>query len=343
LADGSKVGVKDGAGSTGSEYLGSLIYQRVGGALVLESTGFGGGRINVASGGSSVDYYITDHLGSTRVIFNNLTSVFRSDFTAFGTRWTNGAAARSRYQFASYEDQTLLANKYSDAGARLMNKKLPVYNSIDRFAYKEYPHTPYNYARNNPILNVDPTGDSIRVYIETERIGHAWISTGEGDKMTVYSYGRYDGTSKGPEGSSNSVANGPGVLLKLSGSDGQKYNEEKAATTNVSVYVITDVTDESVSAVLDAKFNSSENMPGNPNGKYHLNPSAHVIDDYKLLKNNCTTVVSDALNAGGSKVFYHTTPGYPGKDHYDTYVVPSSLQTHLHYRALFSKGVYKSK
>jgi RHS repeat-associated protein len=277
------------------------------------------------------------------VIYNGSSTIPRSDYTAFGTRWTTGSAATSRYQFAGYEDQPLLDDKYSDAGARLYNKKLPIYNRMDRFAEKEYPNSPYNYARNNPIRNIDPTGDSVRVYTETERFGHAWISTGEGNNMTVYSYGRYDGTNKGPEGSSNSASNGPGVLLKLSGSDGLKYNKEKAETTDVSVYVITDVTDEAISSILDAKFNSSDVLPSKPKGKYYNNPSAHVVDEYNLLNNNCTTVVSDALNEGGSKVLYRTTAGYPSKTRPVTYTVPVSLESYLFSRSIYRNDVYKNR
>ncbi|SCC64458.1 RHS repeat-associated core domain-containing protein [Chitinophaga costaii] len=40
---------------------------------------------------------------------------------------------------------------------------------------------------NNLIRYNDPLGDTTRVYVETSGAGHAWISTGEGDKMTVYS------------------------------------------------------------------------------------------------------------------------------------------------------------
>ena len=47
--------------------------------------------------------------------------------------------------------------------------------------------------------NIDVDGDSVRVYTETTSnygLGHTWISTGEGENMVVYSYGRYDGTNK---------------------------------------------------------------------------------------------------------------------------------------------------
>ncbi len=69
LADGSKAGVRNNpTGSSGLEYLGSLVYKRDNTGLKLESAGFGGGRIEVSQGtvGNvyTPNYYITDHLGA---------------------------------------------------------------------------------------------------------------------------------------------------------------------------------------------------------------------------------------------------------------------------------------
>ncbi|MDR1671657.1 MAG: hypothetical protein LBR57_03965 [Alistipes sp.] len=160
LADGTKAGVRDtAAGANGYEYLGSLVYKRLNGQLQLESAAFGGGRIEVSQGSSGAsytpNYYLTDHLGSTRVIWNGSTAI-RSDFTPFGTRWTNGAAAASRYQFTGYEDQPLLDDKYMDAGARFYNHM--TFNTIDPLAEARPRESPYAYTGNNPINRIDPTG-----------------------------------------------------------------------------------------------------------------------------------------------------------------------------------------
>lgn len=90
LADGTKAAVTGGTATGsfagGKEYLGSLIYTRTADdSLRLESAAFGAGRFSVAevAGGSgsgsgsgeveqvaTPNYFITDHLGSTRVVFN---------------------------------------------------------------------------------------------------------------------------------------------------------------------------------------------------------------------------------------------------------------------------------
>ncbi|WP_065217915.1 MULTISPECIES: hypothetical protein [Butyricimonas] len=65
--DGTKLRVRD-AGSNGFDYLGSLTYKSGGGGLQLESASFGNGVILTGTGGQEVNYFLTDHLGSVRVI-----------------------------------------------------------------------------------------------------------------------------------------------------------------------------------------------------------------------------------------------------------------------------------
>ena len=56
--------------------------------------------------------------------------------------------------------------------------------------------------------------------------------------------------------------------------------------------------------MFDQKFNSSNITP--KTGKYKNSSSAHVIDEYNLLNNNCTTVTVDGLNLAGTKIFTTT-------------------------------------
>jgi RHS repeat-associated protein len=130
----------------------------------LESTSFGGGRINKTSNRYEVNHYFTDHLGSTRVIYNGSSTIPRSDYTAFGTRWTTGSAATSRYQFAGKENQTTGDLPYQDFGARFFGGRLPIWITPDPLTEKYYSWSPYNYTLNNPVKFVDKDG---RFPIET--------------------------------------------------------------------------------------------------------------------------------------------------------------------------------
>ena len=155
----------------------------------------------------------------------------------------------------------------------------------------------YQYGANNPACNIDINGDSIIVYTETNAYGHSWLSIGEGKDKVVYSYGRYNGTYKGQQGigSSNGVANGDGVLLRLTGKEAMDYQTEKNSL-GADAFAITDIADEDARNMLDEIFSSSPNLPNNPKGQYFQSPNARIIGNYKLLDNNCTTFVSDVLN-----------------------------------------------
>ena len=71
LADGTKLRVRDNGDVNGFDYLGSLTYRKSSAGLQLESASFGDGVTRLGdsnSGGSEVNYFLTDHLGSVRVI-----------------------------------------------------------------------------------------------------------------------------------------------------------------------------------------------------------------------------------------------------------------------------------
>lgn len=69
----NKLSVTDASGN-GLVYQGSLVYQKQNNDLLLESAAVEGGRIVArhSSGGTicKPQYYLTDHLGSTRVVID---------------------------------------------------------------------------------------------------------------------------------------------------------------------------------------------------------------------------------------------------------------------------------
>ena len=82
------------------------------------------------------------------------------------------------------------------------------------------------------------------------------------------------------------------------------FTPPKTSKTDVSVHVVTDVQDKEVASVFDQKLDSSNITPNT--GKYKNSSSAHVIDEYNLLNNNCTTVTVDGLNLARTKIFTTT-------------------------------------
>jgi RHS repeat-associated protein len=177
LADGTKLSaakdsivgistIRDGnisnTVSFGFDYFGSMVYTRNVIDLTLESTSFGGGRINKTTSAYDINYFITDHLGSTRAIVNangNITGQY--NYYPFGKQWENPnlLANTNRWGFSGKEKQTTNDLGLLDFGARmLINSEVPVWTTQDPLAEKYYSISPYVYCMNNPIKSVDFDG-----------------------------------------------------------------------------------------------------------------------------------------------------------------------------------------
>ena len=330
-ADGTKLKTvhKIGSTTTTTDYCGNVIYENGVQKLLLTEEGY----VTLSDG--KYHYYLKDHQGNNRVVINQSGTVEEANhYYPFGGVFaSSGNVQPYKYNGKEYDSKKGL--NWYDYGARHYDAVLGRFTTNDRFAEKYYSMSPYQYGANSPVGNIDVNGDSIRVYTETQSFGHTWISVGEGSNMTVYSYGRYNGTNKGPDRSSNSLGNGSGVLLKLMGDEAKAYNDKKAAG-GMSVFVVTDVADEKVANILDEKFNMSTTMPDNPKSDYYNSSSARIIDEYKLTSNNCTTMVSDVLNKSGSNALKETR--LQQTSNFGTwttipivnrFVLPISMQNHL--------------
>lgn len=115
------------------------------------------------------------------------------------------------------------------------------------------------------------------------------------------------------------------------------------SNTEVSVFTIFDASDVQMIEYMDNIFNASTEKPRNSNGDYHNSSDARIIDEYSLLKNNCTTKVSEALNKVNSRALevnilipahnYGTWQINTGLQVFNT---PQGIQNHL-------KNVFKRK
>ena len=109
-------------------------------------------------------YYITDHLGSTRAVVDNSGNVLETfDYYPFGApmpgRYSQSGNTLERFTGKERDNEANLNLDYF--GARYYDTALGRWHSVDPKA-KDYPAwSPYNYTMNNPMIFIDPDGQSV--------------------------------------------------------------------------------------------------------------------------------------------------------------------------------------
>ena len=162
LADGTKLSAVN-ADDCGFAYRGSFTYRAdAGGDRVFESTPFGGGRIVTTADKETVArYFLTDHLGSVRVVATDQNNVIEhNDYYPFGKRWDNAAlpVSDNRDRFNGKEDQSFAGLPFLDYGARMYDRERGRWLSQDPKAENFINSSQYCFCGNNPISRIDVNG-----------------------------------------------------------------------------------------------------------------------------------------------------------------------------------------
>lgn len=200
LADGTKVITQQPATGEGYAYLGSATYKLVNNVWTLESVPFTGGRfIANATGGMDEYRYITDHLGSTRVIVTGTDyhEVEHNDYYPYGKRIADNSlptVATNRWRFSGKEIQTLGGIGLVDFGARLYDDFSGRWKTQDLFFEVLPSGSPYSFCRCNPINRVDPTGkNDYRYDDKTGAFLLMEITNDKTDRVLGYHYNKKTG------------------------------------------------------------------------------------------------------------------------------------------------------
>ena len=104
-----------------------------------------------------------DHLGNNRMVIDSEGNVLqRTDYYPYGTPFyepsnTNNSALQ-QYKYNGKELDVMHGLNTYDYGARQYYPVLPIWDRVDPFAEKYYPHSPYGYCRNNLIIRIDIDG-----------------------------------------------------------------------------------------------------------------------------------------------------------------------------------------
>ena len=164
LSDGTKIKVCGYDDNEPTRYEGYLVYNDG----TFESASFGGGRIVGTNNGanSEVHYFLTDHLGSTRVVAKvtptGREDLDRKDYYPFGKEWAQPDMPTSdnRYTFSGKEKQHLRFQEidYADFEARFYDSETGIFLQQDPLSEYSFQVSPYAYCGNNPINRIDLDG-----------------------------------------------------------------------------------------------------------------------------------------------------------------------------------------
>ncbi len=129
---------------------------------------FNGGYVELNANGAptSWNYYVTDHLGSTRMVVDSNDSIKEViNYYPFGSemRMTNPAlltdGTSHPYRFTGKELDKLNNLNMYDFGARWYDVAgVPMWTSVDPLAENYYNVSPYVYCANSPINAIDNNG-----------------------------------------------------------------------------------------------------------------------------------------------------------------------------------------
>ena len=133
---------------------------------------FGGGRIIGTGDGSEVHYFLTDHLGSTRVVAKvtptGRQDLDRKDYYPFGKAWMQSGMPTSgnKYTFSGKECNDITINDgvttpLHDFGARFYDPDTGIFLQQDPMAEKYYPVGQNVYCMGNPITFFDADGQKV--------------------------------------------------------------------------------------------------------------------------------------------------------------------------------------
>ena len=138
-------------------YAGNVIFTGRFLSMLLTDEGY----VTFASNGTpTYHYYLKDHLGNVRVVFNQTGTVEQvNHYYPYGglTGESTGGSVQP-YKYNGKELERMNSLDLYDYGARWMDAALGRFTTMDPLCEKYYSVSPYAYCHGNPINMIDPDG-----------------------------------------------------------------------------------------------------------------------------------------------------------------------------------------
>lgn len=117
---------------------------------------------------SKFKFYVTDHLGNTRIVYGaeavcgqgaaKLTLTSMTDYSPYGNVLQRKSFMKMATRFMTTFHERDSATMIDYRNARFSDAEVGGFLSVDPLAGERPGHSPYNYCSGNPIMRTDPTG-----------------------------------------------------------------------------------------------------------------------------------------------------------------------------------------
>lgn len=141
------------------DYCGNVIYENTNIKKILTKEGF----ITIEDSNPVYHYYISDHLGSHRVVLREDSLVEQvNHYYPFGGLFGESDSGQiQNNKFSGKELDSYNKLNWYDFGARMYDTALGRWHVMDPMCERYYSLSPYQYCKNSPVRMVDPDGKQV--------------------------------------------------------------------------------------------------------------------------------------------------------------------------------------
>ena len=162
-----------------TDYIGNFVYKDNELKYMLTCEG----RVMVNEGSIyEYQYFLKDHLGNTRITFNENGDIIQEDtYYPFGMQmnglcFETGLNYKNKYLYNGKELQDEFGLDWYDYGTRFYDTQLGRWHVVDQMAEDYFSLSPYNYVANNPLTFIDPNGMNLD-WFQNEKTGDVYYNS----------------------------------------------------------------------------------------------------------------------------------------------------------------------
>ena len=169
--------------TTQTDYCGNVIYENGVLSRILVDDGY----ITMSGTKPIYHYYIQDHQGNNRVVFNQSGTIEQTNhYYPFGMTFGEGIDnSDNRYKYNGKELDRMHGLDLYDYGARHYDAAIGRWGVVDPLAEKYYSISPYAYCNNNPVKFVDPDGRKIEGFYLNKQGAVCYNKNATKDAVTI--------------------------------------------------------------------------------------------------------------------------------------------------------------